>query len=75
MSTPPKETRGNGGWWLAIPAVAVLCCAGPALLTAVGVGSIATLIGGTSGRLAIAVAGLLLLGAAAAFAVRRRIRR
>ena len=69
---PGKPNRG--GRWLALPAAAVLCCAGPALLTAVGAGSVGALVGGATGSVVLAFAGLILLLATAAVTVRRRRR-
>jgi len=62
--TERGDQPDRGGWWLALLALPVLCCAGPAVLAALGAGS-AVLVS----------AGLLLgCGAAAVLAVRRRRR-
>lgn len=63
-------SRDSG--WLALLAVPVLCCAGHAVLLAVGVGSITSLVGGVAGSAAIAAAGLLVLFATAVALRRRR---
>lgn len=65
MSTDTRWT-----WLLAVP---VLCCAGHAFLVALGVGSLAAVVGGTTGRAALAAGGAVLgLAAVAVVLVRRR---
>ena len=49
---PPERS----GWWLALLAVPVLCCAGPALLAAVGVGSLGALLAAGTGQVVLAAA-------------------
>lgn len=56
-------------WLLAVP---VLCCAGHAVLLALGAGSLATVVGGTTGRAALAAVGTVVLLAAVTVLVRRR---
>ncbi len=72
--TGPREPRhGGGGWKVALFALPVLCCAGPALLALVGAGSVGAVLGGAIGSTALAVAGLAVVAAAAL--ARRRARR
>lgn len=76
MTNRQREPQGCGGRWLALPALAIFCCAGSALLAAVGAGSVGVLLGETTGSPVLVTAGLLLLLAAAArLLVRRRVRR
>ena len=67
--TPPTAERK--GWWVALLAVPILCCAGPALLAAIGVGSVSVLAGGLTGATGLIVIGLLAVGVAIALAWRR----
>ena len=55
-----------------LPVLAALCCAGPALLSAVGVGSLGIAV--LTGDLAVAVVALILLLAVVALGVSRRRR-
>lgn len=57
---------------VALFALPVLCCAGPVLLAALGAGSVGALLGGTSGSIALVIAGLALVGAAIVVILRRR---
>ena len=66
----PDPKRTGGGRWLLLPVLAVLCCAGPALLSAVGVGSLGIAV--LTGDFAVAVVALILLLAVAALVVSRR---
>lgn len=50
------ESEERSGWWVALLAIPVLCCAGPALLAAVGVGSLGALVAAGTGRVVLAVA-------------------
>ena len=79
MTTPrdPQEPRRNGGGWtVALFALPVLCCAGPAVLAALGAGSVGALVvGGVTGSLVLAVVGLTVLCFAVAGFARRRTRR
>ncbi len=63
---PPERTLGHtyrqqpaarerSGWWLALLAVPVLCCAGPALLAAIGISSLGALVAAGTGQVALAV--------------------
>ena len=74
--TGPREPKQGGGWAWALLAIPVLCCTGPALLAALGAGSVGALLGGAIGSAVLAVAGLvvacLALGVAA---LRRRARK
>jgi len=60
---------------VALFALPVLCCAGPALLALVGAGSVGAVLGGVIGSTALAVAGLVVVGVVVAVLVRRRARR
>lgn len=60
---------------VALFALPVLCCAGPALLALVGAGSVGAVLGGATGTFALAGAGLAVVGVAVAVLVRRRARR
>lgn len=60
---------------VALFALPVLCCAGPALLALVGAGSVGAVLGGATGSVALAGAGLAVVGVAVAVLVRRRARR
>ena len=77
--TGPREPKQGSRWMVAFFALPVLCCAAPAVLAAVGAGSVGALLGGTTGSVALAVAGLAVVGVAVAVAVavlvRRRARR
>ncbi len=74
--TGPREPRhGGGGWKVALVALPVLCCAGPALLAALGAGSVGALLGGAIGSVALAVAGLAVVGVVLVVLARRRARR
>ena len=74
--TGPDRTPERRGRWLALLAVPVLCCAGPALLAAVGVGSVGALAGAVTGGVTLVAAGLVVAGGSAAVLLwrRRRIR-
>jgi len=60
---------------VALFALPVLCCAGPALLALVGAGSVGAVLGGATGSVALAGVGLAVVGVAVAVLVRRRARR
>jgi len=60
---------------VALFALPVLCCAGPALLAVLGAGSVGAVLGGAIGSTALAVAGLVVVGVVVAVLVRRRARR
>ena len=49
------EPQERSSWWLALLAVPVLCCAGPALLAAVGVGSLGAVFAAGTGQVVLAV--------------------
>jgi len=75
--TAPRRPKpgGGGGWMVALFALPMLCCAGPALLALVGAGSVGAVLGGAIGSTALAVAGLVVVGVVVAVLVRRRTRR
>ncbi len=75
MTGPREPKQGSGGWTVALFALPVLCCAGPALLAALGAGSVGALLSGPTGSVALAVAGLAVAGVAVAGLARRRARR
>jgi len=70
---PPRS--GRGGWWVALAAVSVLCCAGPAVLAALGAGSLGAAVGSTTGNVALAVVGVLVAAVALLVLLRRGERR
>jgi LPXTG-motif cell wall-anchored protein len=72
MTAPRKPRQGGSGWMVALLAVPVLCCAGPALLAVIGAGSVGALLGGATGSITLAIAGLAVLGAACVVLLRRR---
>ena len=72
---PEPEPKERGGWWLALLAVPVLCCAGPALLAAVGIGSVSALFAAGTGRVVLAVALALAVLATVALVASRARRR
>jgi LPXTG-motif cell wall-anchored protein len=72
MTAPRKPKPGGSGWMVALLAVPVLCCAGPALLAIIGAGSVGALLGGATGSITLAIAGLAVLGAACVVLLRRR---
>ena len=66
---PPERS----GWWLALLAIPVLCCAGPALLAAVGIGSLGALVAAGTGQAVLAVVlAVAVLATAAVVSARRR---
>ena len=73
--TGPREPPKGSGWALALLAMPVLCCAGPALLAALGAGSLGALLGGATGSIAVAFAGLAVVRVAVGVIARRRTRR
>ena len=73
--TSPREPKQGGGWAWALVALPVLCCAGPVLLAALGAGSVGALLGGATGSIALAVAGLAVVSVAVGVIARRRTRR
>lgn len=75
MTEPQEPKKDRGGWVVALLAIPVLCCAGPALLAALGAGSVGALLGGATGSVALAVAGLVLVCLAVAVIARRRSQR
>ena len=77
MTGPRESKQSRSGWKVALVALPVLCCAGPALLAAIGAGSVGALLGGAAGSVALAIAGLAVVGVAVAVAVigRRRAHR
>lgn len=75
MTGSRESKQSLSGWKLALFALPVLCCAGPALLAAIGAGSVGALLGGAAGSLALAVAGLVVVGVVVAVLARRRARR
>jgi hypothetical protein len=71
--TPGPSTGAGWAWLLALP---VLCCAGPAVLAAVGAGSLTAALGGITGSLFLLAAGTpVLVVAATVLARHRRARR
>jgi len=63
---PPERTLGHtyrqqpaarerSGWWFTLLAVPVLCCAGSALLAAIGISSLGALLAVGTGQVALAV--------------------
>ena len=71
--TPGSRTGASWAWLLALP---VLCCAGPAVLAAVGAGSLTAALGSSTGRqVLLAVGTAVLVAAAVVLAQRRRVRR
>lgn len=75
MSAPREPEQGRSRWLVALFALPVLCCAGPALLAALGAGSVGALLGGATGSVALAIAGLAVVAVAVVVAARRRARR
>ena len=75
MTGPREPKQSRSGWKVALFALPVLCCAGPALLAALGAGSVGALLGGATGSVTLAVAGLAVVGVAVAVLARRRARR
>lgn len=70
----PEPTE-RGGWWVALLAIPVLCCAGPALLAAVGVGSVGALFAAGTGQVVLAIAlALAVLTSVAVLTARARRR-
>lgn len=49
MTDPQAPKRSGNGWTVALFALPILCCAGPALLAALGAGSVGALLGGATG--------------------------
>lgn len=72
MNGPREPKQGSSGWLVALFALPVLCCAGPAVLAALGAGSVGALLGGATGSVVIAVAGLAVACVALAVLARRR---
>lgn len=72
MSGPREPKQGGIGWLVALFALPVLCCAGPAVLAALGAGSVGALLGGATGSVVTAVAGLAVACVALAVLARRR---
>ena len=70
---PPAAGRG-GGWLVVGAAVAVLCCAAPAVLAGLGAGVLAGALGAWLRLGTVAVALLAVLAGAATVLVRRRRR-
>ncbi len=75
MSGRRAPKQGGGRWMVALFALPVLCCAGPVLLAALGAGSVGALLGGATGSVALAVAGLAVVGVVLVVLARRRARR
>ena len=71
----PQEPRRSSPWLLVVVALPVLCCAWPALLAALGAGSLGVLLGGATGRLGLALLGLAVVCVACAVIAYRRTRR
>ena len=69
-----QRTKRDAAWvWLLV--LPALCCAAHAVLLALGVGSVAAIVGGRTGGAALAgVSAVLVLAAVAALLVRRRDR-
>lgn len=72
MTGPPEPRRVGSHWTVALFALPVLCCVGPALLAALGAGALGTLLGGATGNIALAVAGLAIVCAAVVVLLGRR---
>lgn len=70
--TGPRDPRRGSGWLMALFALPVLCCAGPAVLAAFGAGSVGALLGGATGSAILVVAGLAVGCVALAVLARRR---
>ncbi len=70
MTGKQSKRSDRSGWWFAIAAVPILCCAGPAVLAALGAGGVA--FGSTSGNLAVAVIGVLVAALGLLSFLRRR---
>lgn len=67
------RTGAGGVWLLGLP---ILCCAGPAVLAAVGAGSLTAGLGSITGSLVLLATGTaVLVVVAVVLARRRRVRR
>lgn len=66
MTGPREPKQGAGRWMVALFALPILCRAGPALLAALGAGSVGVLLGGATGSGALAIAGLAVAGVGSA---------
>ena len=75
MSGPHEPKQGGVGWRVALLALPVLCCAGPAQLAVLGAGSIGALLGGAVGTVVLASGLAVACVALAVFARGRRARR
>lgn len=73
--TGPREPKQRGSWAWALITLPVLCCAGPALLAALGAWSVWALLGGATGSVALVLAGLTVVCVTVAVLARRRTRR
>lgn len=72
MPEEPEAGR-TGTWALAAVAAALLCCAGPSLLVALGLGTGGAAIGAFLGQpIVVAAAAVVVLGVAAVVLARRR---
>ena len=70
IASQRERSRTGWSWLLAVP---VLCCGGHAVLLALGAGSLAAVVGSTTGRaLLTAVGGVVLLAAVGVVMIRRR---
>lgn len=69
---PPRPPE-RSGWWLGLLALPILCCAGAALLAAVGIGSVGALFAAGTGQAVLAVVlTVAVLATVAIFTMRRR---
>lgn len=75
MTGQQPDGPKHSGWWIAAAAVPILCCAGPALLTALGVSGLGAVVGGATGNLALAAFGVCAAGVAVLLLLRRSGRR
>ena len=73
--TDRRERDSSSRWWLVLLGLPVLCCAGTALLGAIGIGSVTAAVGGISGSALLSVVGAVLVSVAGVVLVRRRVRR
>ena len=64
----------RGGWFFALLAVPVLCCAGPGLLAALGAGSVSAGLALTAGSVLAALGAGVVTAVGVAILVRRRHR-
>lgn len=75
MTSNPQGGPNHGTWWLALAAIPILCCVGPAALAALAASRGLTAASAATGNTRLTALGALLTAIALAVVLRRTRRR